>query len=47
MRNIFIAIVSCVLVTGCAKQQGQNQYRYNEVGQSTLVEFVLRLTGNW
>ncbi len=28
------------LLTGCARNLGQNHYNYNEVGQSTIVEYA-------
>ena len=37
--KIFLLIAVAILPTGCAKQPGQNQYGYQDVGQSTLVEF--------
>ncbi|WP_201750321.1 hypothetical protein [Tautonia marina] len=38
MRYVVVLLVA-ISLAGCAKQQGQNQYRYNEVGQSVLVDF--------
>lgn len=31
-------------LAACAKPQGQNQYRYDEVGQSVIVEFATVIT---
>jgi len=41
MKKTIIALsFGALLLTGCAASQGQNQYKYNEVGQSTIVEFA-------
>lgn len=29
-----------ILLTGCARNLGQNHYNYNEVGRSTIVEYA-------
>jgi outer membrane lipoprotein SlyB len=39
MRKASVFVVLSLLLVGCAKQDGQNQYNYKDVGQSTLVEF--------
>ncbi len=40
MKNaVIFALIAIVGLSGCAKQDGQNQYSYKDVGQSTLVEF--------
>ncbi len=39
-KQIISSLLIILLVSGCAKNQGQNQYNYNEVGQSTEVEFA-------
>ena len=39
MRRI-VFLSALLLLGACAKNPGQNQYNYNEVGQSTIVEFA-------
>lgn len=34
------ALLITFALAGCVKNPGQNQYNYNEVGQSTVVEFA-------
>lgn len=34
-------ILLCLALSACAKNQGQNRYNYNEVGQSTIVEYAV------
>src|SRR5437588_6734242 len=38
-RSIVLLITVAVILAACAKQDGENQYSYKDVGQSTLVEF--------
>lgn len=39
MKKAVVALCAAILLVGCAKQAGQNQYGFADVGQSTLVEF--------
>lgn len=39
MKKAMSALSVVLLLCGCAKQDGLSQYNYNDVGQSTLVEF--------
>jgi len=40
MRNLFF-IVLLVSLSSCQRNVGQNRYNYNEVGQSTIVEYAV------
>lgn len=37
--SIIILLATTAILAGCAKQPGQNQYGYQDVGQTALVEF--------
>ena len=39
-KQIIASLLIATSLTACAKNPGQNQYNYNEVGQSTIVEFA-------
>lgn len=39
MRLAFSIIIVAVFIASCAPKPSQNQYNYNEIGQSTLVDF--------
>ena len=41
MKYKWMLLLPCVLLIACARQPGQNQYNYNEVGQSVVVEFAV------
>lgn len=38
--GIFLSVVGCLMLAACAKPQGMSQYKYDEVGRSTIVEFA-------
>lgn len=38
-RKAILLLMLAGSLTACARHEGQSQYRYSEVGQSTLVEF--------
>lgn len=40
MKNAFIGPVVLIFLAGCVHNQGQNTYNYNEVGQSSIVEYA-------
>jgi outer membrane lipoprotein SlyB len=39
IREIIALGLAGIILAGCARHEGQSQYSYSEVGQSTLVEF--------